>query len=434
MDDVNQTSNTDQLSIKLNNKHLVAMCSNKIARATFYLVITALIATHFDITFGVKPQITQMASSIIFLSGMFRPIIAWIADRNPIRGSRRKAYAIVGNLGYLGAIMMQFGLDPTTSIGYGVLISSFATYAISEAFLDVSYDSLLLDVAGKNTSYKNKGRSWMRAGAIGGTVLGYGMASLFISTGWIFILLTTLCAVIISSIAVFGIQEPRIARDQILQLIKQAKDQMGRENLIQYKKLLWGLMFFLIVPFMAGAFVDVMMEPFLIDRFDVEPESFYFVELMGGFISLGVIAFLIAFAIHKVNFNDLVIPSLAIAGFYYVALVFLTPNLESYLIWNTMKFTQSMVQALVTERIFMDVVKGQQKGATFQFMAVFIAIGGFAGTYLGAWMAEITTINITFLISAILIVFTIVMYAVYFRARIEQNVKNNDLNDLVVHE
>nr|MDO8113288.1 MFS transporter [Candidatus Sigynarchaeota archaeon] len=394
-----------------------AITATKAARGAFYILLTAFIAYHFEITSGVPAASTQGLVSIATVAGFARPLLGYWNDMRPLGQRRRKPYMTLCNILYIASVALLLTLpNPAISAGFIVVLVALVVYGIGEALIDVSTDALLLDVATTKVE-KNKVQAMARAGAIGGIMIAYGLGSFLVGSAWPWFLAAMAVMIGIGTVLTFMIQEPMITRGQVQELIGRERDTIPAS----YKTTLWIASILMLLSTLSEGLVNVQLEPWLIAKYGGLPTQYYLTELLGAAIAFGIVGAIAAS--HRAmgtNLSKLVIPSIIVAAAFYAGLPWLAPNLPVYLVWVTAKGTGAMVFTLAADRVLMDVVKGARKGATYQVFVLFLSGGGVIGGFLGSLLRPAMGMEGLLVLVAAILVGALVMYMTMLAPRLKQ--------------
>jgi len=396
---------------------IATVTATKASRGAFYILLTAFIAYHFEITNGVPAATTQALVSFATMAGLLRPLLGYLNDTLPVVQHRRKPYMIIGNIMYIASVVLLLTLpNPAASTGFSVVLAALVMYGIGEAIIDVSTDALMLDVAITKVE-KNRIQAMSRTGAIGGIMIAYGLGSFLVGSAWMWFLIAMAAMIAIGTTLTFTIQEPKISRPQV-------QEQISREGSAipqSYKATLWIAGILMLLSTLSEGLVNVQLEPWLIARYGGLPEQYYLTELLGAAIALGIVGAIAASRRAMcTNLSKLIIPTIIVAAAFYAGLPWLAPDLPTYLVWVTAKGTAAMLFTLAAERILMDVVKGARKGATYQYFVLFLSGGAFAGGFLGAMLRPTLGMDGLLLLVAAILVGALLMYVFVLAPRLKQ--------------
>ncbi len=395
-----------------------AVAVTKAARSAFYVLLTALIAYQFEVSYGLSSTSTQALVSMASLAGFIRPLLGYWGDVRQMGTHRRKNYMSLGNVLYLAAIAMLLLLpNPMLSSGYLVILVSFVIYGLGEAFIDVGTDSLVLDVA-TTPAEKSRLQAYARFGAVAGSLGTYAIATGTIGPGapYPVLLAVIAAAIVVGTALTLRVSEAPVTRGQVLEQVARARPSVPAN----YKGTLWiAGVAFLLTP-LAENLVNVQLEPWLIVRYGNPPAIFYTVELAGA--AIAVVALLgVVFLLRRqpMNVAVFIIPAGLVAAAYFAGLPWLAPDLGSYAAWNAVKVAAGAFAVLGMERVLMDVVKGARKGATFQVFVLFSAAGSSGGTILGAVVGEAIGIEVLLAIAGCIVAAAVAVYAFVLAPRLD---------------
>lgn len=398
---------------------LAAVTVTKGSRAAFFVLLMALVAYQFEVTYALPAASTQFLVSLASFAGLLRPLLGYWNDVRPLGTHRRKNFMLLGNVLYLAAISLMLLLpNPTLGIGYMVVLAACIAYGLGEAFIDVGTDSLLLDVATTATE-KSRVQGYARLGAVAGSLGTYALAMATIGPGAPYpaLLVTIAVALVIGTALTLRIQEPPVTRGQALEQVVTEHAAIPKG----YKPTLWlALIAFSLTP-LAEGLVNVQLEPWLIVGYGALPAIFYAVELAGAAIAIALLAAIVALQRRRPwNVAVLIIPAGLVGAAFYPALVWLAPDLVGYAVWNTVKVAAGAFAVLGLERALMDVVKGARKGATFQLFVAFMMAGSFGGQMLGAALGKVMGMEWLLVFAGCIIAGAVAMYAVVLAPRLKQ--------------
>ena len=394
-----------------------AVTITKMARGAFYVLLTAFIAYQFEITSGIPAETTQALVSFATMVSLLRPLLGYWNDTRPLGKRRRKPFMTLGNILFIASVAMLLVLpNPSTSAGFYMAIAAFVIYGFGEAFIDVSTDALLLDVATTQAD-KNRIQAMARTGAIAGIMIAYGLGSVLVGAAWAWFLVSIGAMVAIGTILTLAIQEPAITSGQVQEQISHVRPTVPAT----YKATLWIAGVLMLLSTLSEGLVNVQLEPWLIDRYGSLPTQFYLVELLGAAISLAIVGGIAASRrALRVNLGRLVIPSVIVTAVFYAGLPWLAPTLESYFVLVTIKGIGVMLFTLAADRLLMDVVKGARKGATFQYFVLFVTGGAYAGGILGSMLRRAIGMEGLLLLVAAILVVALLMYVFVLAPRLKE--------------
>ncbi len=389
----------------------VAMFSSKLARTALYVLVWALLAYHLEVTAGIDPKVTQSLASLVIMFQLARPFFAGWSDTRPPFGYRRKSFAAAGNVLFIAAAVALFS---TTGGGAGtslpVLAIALLAYGAGDALQDIAFDSWLLDVA-TIPARKSRGQLVMRLGVVGGTVIGYGLGGVLVDARWDLFVAILLASCVASTALGFLVPEQKTtpAGLKAIEVEGRKMDGAARDRL---SKLSLAICVFVMMPFAAEALANVMLEPWLVDRFGVTASLFFGVELLGSLVSLVAIGLLLVVPRFK-QFDParLLVVLLSLSAWHYIAIGWFSPDLLAYLCWNIMQFSVSMLSGVALDRMLMDVVHGARRGTTFQVFALFLHGGALLGNAIGPFLVLVIGMDGIFLLAAALFVSSACIYA-----------------------
>jgi len=411
------------LRLDFEERSLVTMFVVKLARGLFSIMLTAFLAVHYSLVYGIEPWIVQFISSIYFFGSMGRPGIAFISDKFSFMGYRRKVFALSGTALLMVSILVIALVEPVGVVGMGSLAVALVFYTCGDSFTDVAFDSWLIDISWNNPALKNKGRILMRTGAICGILLGMLSGTICINRFWWMFMLVIFLSVFISWMLSLWI--PKATGVNVMRLNDNNCNDLSMENTGKFRrrtknpafrsKLRLIIVIFMFVAFMPEPMVNIIQEPCIIEHLNATPQNFFIVELLGNAIGLALILILLAIIRHsKSDMKSVFTIMLACQSFYYFALVFLTPNLAIYAIWTMMKVAIGAIGVMIMDRLLMDLVNGKYAATQFQMFSIIIfasmGVASIIGALISMKIGTTGTIFFTFVLcSAITITFEFII-------------------------
>ncbi len=389
----------------------------KAARAMFFVMLTALVAYQFQSTYGTDPAETQFLVSLATFAGLLRPLLAYWGDVRPLGMHRRKNFMTLGNVLFVAAIAILLAMpNPSLSVGYLVVLVAVVAYGLGEAFIDVSTDALLLDVA-TTPAEKSRVQGFARTGAVAGSLAAYGLATALMGTGWPVLLACIAGTIVLGTALTFRIQEPPVTRGQVLERIARERPTIPRG----YKAVLWIAGATFAVVSASEGLVNVQLEPWLIGKYGNLPDIFFAVELASAAIALAALVSIVASLRRRTwNVAVLIIPAGAFEALFYVALPWAAPDIGAFAAWNTAKGICSVLAGLAIERALMDVVKGARKGATFQFFVLFMVGGSFAGQVIGSVLGDLVGMDVLMVLAGCVMAAGVALYTAVLAPRLKE--------------
>jgi len=394
---------------------LAAIAATQVARAAFYVLLTAFIAYQYQSTTGFPPARIQGFVTLALLVTLMRPLLGFLNDARPIGKYRRKNLLLLGNVLYGASIILLIVvLDPLTTAGLLAIIASFVLYGAGESLLGIGCDSLALDV-GTNDRAKNSVKAMQRLGAMGGLVIAYVAGAFLVGIYWIWFLIAIGIMITIGTGLTLHIDEPPITREQVQASIRE----QGPSLPPSYKTTLWIAGVLMLVSALGEGLVNVQLEPYLIARYGNAATAYYFTELSGAIIAIGALGGIAAsrYAMGK-NLGKLIIPSAAVTIAYYICLSWLAPNLFTYLAWVTAKGTGAMVFTFAVDRMLMDVVQGARKAGTYQIFTWFSIGGSVAGGWIGSILGAAMPFEALLVITGVVDAAALVIYVLVLAPRL----------------
>ncbi len=412
-----ERSTAQQRQERVSTPVVAAVAVTKAARGMFFVFLTALVAYQFQIAYGLDPDDTQFLVSLASFAGLLRPLLGYWGDVRPLGQHRRKNTMMLGNAIYLASISLLLTFpNPSLSAGYLVVLASCVAYGLGEAFIDVSTDALLLDVA-TTPAEKSRVQSYARLGAVAGSLGAYGLAIGLIGPGYPWLLATIACTIVAGTALTLRIKEAPVTRGQVLEQIARERPAIPAT----YKTTLWiaGAAFAL-TP-LAEGITNVQLEPWLISKYGNLPDIFFAVELAAAAISIAVLlAVAASLRCRHWNVSVLIVPGGLVAAAYFVALPWLAPDVAAYGVWVTIHSIAAVTATLGIERTLMDVVKGARKGATFQYFVIFMMAGSFGGQLLGSALGDVVGMEWLLVLSGCIVAAAVAFYALVLAPRLKE--------------
>ncbi|MBD3185688.1 hypothetical protein GF325_02575 [Candidatus Bathyarchaeota archaeon] len=388
--------------------------TTKVTRTLFFMLFFSFMARAFHVRYGYAIEGTQFMVSFVSLASFTRPLLGYLSDTRPLARSRRRSYTLLG-VACLGlATILLFPAHPVTAPGIAFLVSAMVVYGLGESLSDVALDALLLDIGIGNPRVKDRGRIFMRLGATTGTVIAYLAGALLVDVAWEGFIAVTGVAVVITSMFAWRLEESPVTRGEILRRIKATggavepevhggnapagRDPGGAASTgerqpaswlarLPYKRLLLVIALIVSIPSLADGLTNAMLEAHVIDTLGEQGFTYFGAEFISAIIATGLLVVLVAILPRQGVMAWIWLFTLPALGLFNIAVASWIETLAGYTAWNVAAFTSGYLNVLVVDRMLMDVVRGEQRGWTFQVFILFMSAAAFAGGILGSMVA-----------------------------------------------